>query len=391
MEELTLKQRLGQIIHNNRLSKKQSQKDLSTNLNYSQSMISRIEKGYDDLNLDLYLETLSKLGLFYDLSLEIEEQINTLIGEIYHHVLYLELEQLETGINSFNQFMPNCLYYYDFLAVELVELYFQGNDEECEIILKELIGNENLCHQLNQRLIKHIRLILESKNKKAVTWDPESIKREEMDELDHYAYGVIYYHHHQYSKSLMHLLYSIDQCDEKKNSNRMSHAEVIINKMLMKDHDYHNLKIRLQDLLNHHQIKYKSDANTLQFQLAYSRYYLKEYEQALVEFQALRNQTFEYDHLLDYMIFKCQQQLNQTIQVNDSLLLTLYHKFQNNEKDQTYYELIEHHILPELEFHLELKEYQLYTLDLMEHYFETKKYTKYKKLSELINRIYKVI
>jgi transcriptional regulator with XRE-family HTH domain len=393
MEELTLKQRLGQIIHNNRLSKKQSQKDLSISLNYSQSMISRIEKGYEDLNLEVYLETLNKLGLFYDLSTNTAEQINVLIEEIYQHSLYMDLEKIEAAIITFNQFMPNCLYYYDYLAAELVELYFQGNEEECETILKECQGNENLCHKLNQKLIHYIRLILESKIKQSnFTWEPDLNKPEIMDALDYYTYGVVFYNQHQYSKALMHLLYAIDQSEENKNIKRMSHAEVVINKMLMKDHDYFNLKLRLQDLFKHNQIGLMSDGYTLQFQMAYCLYYLKEYEKALAIFQTLQNKEFEYVQLVNYMIFKsCEKlQVENPIQVNIRLF-DLYKKYQNNEKDDDYYQMIEQFILPHLQDYLEIKEYQIYAVDLMDHYFDTKKYSKFKKISEKINHIYKII
>lgn len=400
MKLLTLKQRLGLIIQDHRKSQNISQIELSEKLNYSQSMISRMEKGYDAISIESFVQTIEHLGLFCDISEELSTKIDQLLQSFHYGIIELDNESVRETLNEFNQLMPNVVYYYDYLVIEAAAFYFEGNDRECIALLQTIKGHEKMCDPRTRESYRFMRrLYIYNKLIKATLKEQEELKAEYNKGLEYYLSGIGEYYSFSYSEALRDFLQSITYYQREHNLRRVAHAECYINKILMKDNDYVNIKVRTQALLKKNIAFIPRDYATLTFQLAYSHYYLKEYDQAYTLFQKLEGQAFEYDYLIPYMLQKCLLNVVEyhtlalpSEEINsETILYHLLLSYNNETKDASFYKLIEQNILPLLPMRLEIKEYQIYTLDLMEYYFQEKKYTKYKKLIEKLNTYYHIL
>lgn len=397
--QLTTKQKMGKLISIYRRDRQLSQNELAQQLNYSQSVISRMELGYEEISGETYVDVLETFELTIDPSDETKESIESIIKEAYHQIMFLDLEPFLVGLNQFNQCLPNVLYQFDYSILKAYELYYIGDEKKSWQLTRSIIKFETLLHPLCRELYYYLLASFYLRRKHHITHLKQFfMNRFSSDKaIDQYILGVYYYYTHQYTKALPVLYQATESFLKEGNQKRYSRAEIYLIKILMIEHDYFSIKMRLEEFLNKQPELINRDLSSLQFQLAYSYYHLKETEKAYQLFQSIQYPHFKYAPILPYMIYKCERRLNIKSNSLDKplsdthILFYLYDHYQMDAKPTAYYEAIETHLLPQLQRQIELKEFQIHLFELLDYYFHQQRYNDYKQLIERINHIYKVV
>lgn len=398
MITMTMKQRFGQTIRGYRIERGLRQRDIAKYLNCSQSMISRIERGYDTINEQVYHQIGLQLGINLACFKNDYESIEGLIRRFVEAVMDLNHQSLNEIQDAFKPYHGTLPFTYDYLTMVMFGQYFSGDDNEAIRTLAILDGKADYIHLAIRPFYELLRFIYYKKNT-ATNQFPQSLPLPLLpnEALQTFLEAVNDYYDHYHPKALNGFLRAMTLFKRYAHARWQAHCEVYINKILMTDNDYGNLKVRTQSLLRRNETYLPRDQYSLTFQLAYSLYHLGEVEEALQLLQTLQSKTFEYADLVPYMIERCQKRLKEQPENNPpepkerhALELLIEH-YEANRKDSNYYRLIEQLIVPHLPIRLEINEYLTYAFDLLEYYGGKGNNEKYQELSQKMSILYRIL
>lgn len=393
---MTIKQRFGQMIREYRKTQGLLQRELSDRLNYSQSMVSRLERGCDFISQSTYEKVLKRIGLAFHIDETHHQAVEKLIQRFTEAVIELDYKTTEDILNAFSPYKSNPFFYYDFLVVQLYHFYFSGDNEQTLVTLALLTQKAYMVHPYLRPYLDMLTFIYQKKESISVQEEQAlAIPVMPHEGLQIFLHAINDYYDHYHTKALNGFLRAMTLFRRYTHERWQAHCEVFINKILMTDNDYGNLKVRTQALLRKNKDYLPRDTNCLSFQLAYSLYHLNALEEAYQILLGLQGKTFEYEDLVPYMIDKCCLKLQKQPTLNSSnhnhTLHVLYQHYEQDEKNPSYYHLIEQVIVPDLPRRLEINEYLTYAFDLLDYYGNKGNYQKYQELSQKMNILYRLI
>lgn len=390
----TKKQKLGFIIQHERKKQGMNQGALGKALIYDQSIISRIEKGYKNINDDLYDIVLKYFKIKHEENTFLEKQIEDIIDNIYSSYEVLNIDHFRQYIFQIEEFLhlnQNIIFHYNLLMLKMICLYML-QQEKAKTYLDTLETYYPILHPKCQALFQMIQIQYYLRDNKRLDLSQElktiSLSKENDDGLVLYLWGKYYFTIFDYSKALDYYSKALNHFMEEKNYQRIVRCGTNINEILLVDYQYDIVKERIEKLLHLKPYMTDYDYRYLNFQLAYCLYHLKSYQEAYEVFDKIVKSSKAL--FIEHMYHKCLYQLKvkpiEAVVFHHNYYDELYFELEN-EKPAKYYQLIEEHILPRIGKLFYLKEIQHYVFNLLDHYFHHKKYTLYKKLSNKINQI----
>jgi len=401
-----IKSKLGHIIKYNRKIRKLTQKKLSDNINYNQSVICKIEKGNDRIHQTIYVTALQYFKLNYLLNQNIDSLIDELIEEVYDVFLYLrinETKQLMSRIDVLKNKNQNAIQMYNLLILELVLNLLDHEFDRCREMLKTLVYFYPICDKRCQVCFIYVNNYFKTLYHigENVNINDLNLKYDfnQTDGFIDYLMGWCYYYEFNYSKALSYLHEAIIKFTHKNNICRFIRSELLINEILLIDKHYHDVFDRTKKIIDKYPIlTCIEDYSRIYFQLGYCAYYLKEYKQAKTYFLKVIEIGNENElHFVQYMYLKCLDKLSEEInydlinqlEVNKHNVLTILYFRKLKEED--FYQLIEDYIIPEMNHQLFKTEIQYYLFLLLDYYWVIKKYRQYKNLNEIIYQLLHIL
>lgn len=398
--------KLGFIIKVNRKLKNFSQHKLSGVINYNQSVISKVEKGNEQIHITIYNRLLHYFNLNYVYNPNIDSQVNQLIEEVYDAFVYLKYYKLNVlmgKIHKLQQVNQNVVRMYDLLILELVIRFINREYNKCQVMIKNLIFfysvSDEICQIIFMYLNNYFKVLYQEGEKIDSIKLKSKYNLNQTDGFVNYFIGWCYYYEYNYSKALRYLHQSVDKFSQKENIHRMIRSELMINEILLIDKHYLDVFNRTKKIIDQHKIiKSSEDQTRLYFHLGYSAYYLHEYKQAKNYFkQIIDDETSKEHYFNQYMYLKCLFKMDKKINLDfinhlketkENVLTILFFK---EIHDDYFYHLIETYIIPDIKYKFFKTEYQHYVFLLLDYYWNIKKYCQYKKLNETIYEILHIV
>lgn len=386
---LSTKQKLGMIIKLNRKALNLTQNTLASKLNYVQSIVSRMEKGNETMPIDLYQTALALFNLNYMEDQSIDQQVYQLKRDIYTAFINLDDQQLDTIMTNVESLLIsnlNTIIYYELLFIQLIYYYLSGDYTQAKQSIEQLKPYIPITSKEIQQLVYDITFSIDQHH---------PIEDLQLDNhhpgMIEYLKGLNYYRQFKTAKAIYHLNGSNDLFKQDDNVNRIAYNHYLINKLLARENDYVNILININVVLNELQPSMPI-IDLLKYLKGYSLYQTKQYESALTVLETinpknLHNEQSYYHYLVDKTKLKLNiiSDFTNTSAYNE--LHQLFSLYQENEKNESYYSLIETFILPQIESHFDQVEFQFYTFDLLDHYWKKRFYKKYKQLITRVNYI----
>ncbi len=393
LQELSSKKKLGLIIKLNRKKRGISQNELAKTLIYDQSVVSRIEKGYENINYDLYLHTLSFFDIYHKENKMIEKQIFSLIDQMFSSYEILNIEHFNDYMIQIDKLLAinhNIIYSYNLLCLKMV-CYYMFTTEKTKDLLIELKPIYHLCEKKCQLLYQIIEFqyILHEKDRLELDKREISFQMDSENGLIQYLWGKYFFQAFNYSKAIEYLSRAINQFQYENNITRMIRAELMINEILLTSLQYELVKSRTIKFLQLKECIHPYDKHKLIFQLGYCQYHLTHYEEASMLLQEVVEKKIYNLEIVTHVYHKCLFKLTKhqiLTELKPSHIFD-YLFFMMKEKDKDYFTLIEKYIQPKFESRFYLKETQHYIFELLDYYFDHSKYKLYRQLSDKINKI----
>ncbi len=392
--EYTLKAKLGNIIQFKRNEAAMSQKALAKVLIYDQSVISRIEKGYEDINIDLYIKVLNFYQTEMVINKALELEITRITEMIFTSYEFLNINDFNVYLININNLIRrnrNIIKAYDLFCLKMVCLYMLRNKQARTYLnnLKKLyIICEPKCKILYHMI--EIQYYLYDRKRKDINIELKFNSNDYDHGLIQYLWGKYYFETYSYSKAIEFLSRALISFKKENNVQRIVRCEIMKNEIFLRENQFHIVRIKSIALLKIKGIIINNDKFTILFHLGYCLYNLHEYQKALAIFTSLIDKDFsEHDFIL-HLTNKCLVKLKK-IQSNDiveyHILDRLYFKYGEtlNINDE-YCELVEK-LMYDIESNFYKKEYRYYLINLLNYYFNNKKYSKFLQLSHKIDKI----
>lgn len=401
-KEYSVKEKLGLAIKNVRKAKKISQTNMSKAIIYNQSVISRMEQGYQEIHLNIFISALKHLGEKYIIDENLNNDINTLINKIYYcyeYQLFEKIGKLNNKTKAYQKANQNIIKYYDLLILELTSEYVKKNYKKCNELIKELDEVFMICEKRCQLLFLIIKIHLLSIGKYGSELNInnyEDVKKLDFnDGLVLYLKGLLYLKTFNYSKSIKNLSNAQVIFKDKNNFYRLIRCDIYLNRILLYEENYLYVKEKIFKIFSKKIKLNEIDYNRLLFQLCYSLYHLKEYKKCLSYLKKIKiyvgdNSKMFSNYLkiiCEYKIFNDKPIIEKEIIFNNYLVYLYF----NEEMDENSSLIIEEYIEPTLERNYYKKEYYYYCIKQLDYYWNNRQYKKYKCLSDKIHKIMHIL
>lgn len=391
-DEFTKKAKIGYVIQFKRNEAGMSQKALAKELIYNQSVISRIEKGYEEINLELYERALKYFRLEMVENQALEKIITKITDLIYTSYEFLNINHFKDYlilINNLIKLNRNIIKTYELMCLKMVCLYMLLR-EEARTYLYKLANLYKIC-EAKCKILYHmieIQYYLFEHKRKNINLQLKFKSSDYNHGLIQYLLGKYYFESYNYSKAIEFLSRAIFNFKKENNVQRIVRCELMKNEIFLMENQYQIVKIKSLSLLKIKGNIQQNDINKIKYHLGYSLYHLHEFQEALALFNNFIDEEFSEHNFILHLINKClvklkQKQINNIVEYH--ILDRLYFKY-SDINNQEYYELIEK-LISDIESHFYKKEYRYYLFALLNYYFNNKKYIKYTQLSHKIHKI----
>lgn len=399
-QALTDKQKLGIVIKEMRKEKKISQLQLARELIYTQSVISRMEQGYETIHIEVYLRCLNLFKVKHEINIELDIQITSLIDYIFQSYEFLTIVDFNNYLTQVNHYLKgnqNIIMYYDLLCMKMSCLYMLSRYQEARELIK-ILNNYYLVCQHKCQILYHVlktQLILMNRKHKSIELSENQIPLSEDSEhgMIQYMWAKFYLISFNYSQAIIKLNYANECFIKENNRQRMMRCELLLNEICLKDQQYELVKTRTLELLKNLKGIHPFDVNKLFFHLGYCYYYMHDYRACIDSLDKINKEVFyEHNfivHIKNKALFKLDIDFTLDFQQINAynVLDYLFFNYLDNPIDEKFYLFIEKYLVDEFEINYFKKEYQIYLNYLLNYYYNSKKYKKYKHLSDKIHKI----
>lgn len=403
-KKLSDKERIGKIIIYLRKQNKITQEQLAKDVGCDQSIISRIENGYEGVDRSIYNLALNVFSYHYDCHDQIIMDLEEMLERFVQAYILLDVDQVKSIIDEMEMKQDQNIYFEIHLRViHYMYDYLIRKMNDCDEKLDHLYTIIDVLLPSYKVLFyfKKLNLALyESDFEKAneiIDYSNASfvIKNKDINQFLAYYMGWYHFKRNNRSKALKFLLDVRDYFVKTNNQIRKLRVDFIIATSLMREENY-QLALRTLDKIaeDYQDILRNQDHFYILFSKGFIYYAQQKNDLAIATFrQALKikdkidkNYVYYYllklyskeDDLFNYK--KTLSKINYADTSYGSKMIDLFILYRLG-KTENYYRYIEEEILPLLKMHYLYPEISHYLLELLDHYYKKGFYQRYHDLS----------